>query len=71
MKDTTIDMMKHGYPIDVKWEFWSAAGKIRNDMDQSLSPHEKAARAQEQAAQQIADRIDTLWRDRLCDPWFQ
>ncbi len=60
----------HGYPLDVKREFWNATGRIRNAMDQSLTFHEAQARAMEQAAELVAEKMDVLWIDRQCDPWF-
>lgn len=63
--------MSHGYALDVKREFWKASGQIRARMDSSLSFHEANAQCMERAASVIAEKVNTLWIDRLCEPWFQ
>lgn len=59
-----------GYFLDVKWEFWRTAGRLRNDMNEQGSFHWKRARAMERAAEHVAALVESLWVDRLCEPWF-
>lgn len=65
-----IDHAQYPYPLDVKWEFWRIAGKIRNELD-GPNEYESAAIAYEEAARHVAERVNALWIDKLCDPWFQ
>ena len=61
----------NGYALDAKREFWTAAGKLRAEMDAGKSFHEQHALACEGAALAVARRVDILWIDRLCAPWFE
>lgn len=63
-------MNVQGYEIDLYWEFWRTAGKLRNDMSEVGSFHHRRARAMERAAAHVAALVNAIWIDRLCEPWF-
>lgn len=60
----------HGYAFDAKAEFWKAGAKIRDGLDNSLGEWAKSALVREMSAEHVAKRMNALWQDRLCDPWF-
>lgn len=59
-----------GHNLDVPWEFWRMAGKLRNDKFVNGSFHWRRARAMERSCEEVAAMVNSLWIDRLCEPWF-